>query len=141
MREAIGLAEAHSQTQIVEAEGIPATPVPTGPAAQAVLFSDGRIDDASQLALQRMSLQIVRDIAVNNDNVGIVTLTANRYYERPELLTVFSTVQNFGPAEVSLDVELFIAGEPRDVQSITLAPGIAPPDAQNGSGCRLDGAW
>jgi len=131
LKEAIGLAEAHSQTQIVEAEGIPATPVPTGPAALAVLFSDGRIEDAGQLTLQRMSLQIVRDIAVNNDNVAIVTLTASRHYERPELLTVFSTVQNFGPGEVALDVELFIAGEPRDIQSITLEPGIAPTDAED----------
>ena len=131
LKEAIGLAESHSQTQIVEAEGIPAAPVPTGPAAQAVLFSDGRIEDAGELMLQRMILQIVRDIAVNNDNVGIVTLAASRYYERPELLTVFSTVQNFGPGEVSLDVELFIAGEHRDIQSITLAPGIAPLDAED----------
>ena len=28
-------------------------------------------------------------------------------------------------------MELFIAGEPRDIQSVTLAPGIAPPEAQD----------
>lgn len=129
LREAIALAEAHSEAQIVEAEGITAAPVPTGPAAQAVLFSDGRVEDAADLTLQRMTLKIVRDIAVSSDNVGIVSLNASRYYEQPELINVVSRVQNFGPAEVQLDVELFIEGRHRDIKSLTLAPGIAPAGA------------
>ncbi|MCH8854611.1 MAG: BatA and WFA domain-containing protein, partial [Planctomycetes bacterium] len=108
LREAVALAEAHSELQIVEAEGITATPVPTGPPAQAVLFSDGRIADAVDLTLQRMSMKIVRDIAVSSDNVGIVSLTASRNYQRPEILSVVAGIQNFGPSGVEFDVQVFI---------------------------------
>lgn len=131
LREAVALAEAHSELQIVEAEGITATPVPTGPPAQAVLFSDGRIADAVDLTLQRMSMKIVRDIAVSSDNVGIVSLTASRNYQRPEILNIVAGIQNFGPSGVEFDVQLFIEGEPRDIQTLTLEPGIAPLDAEN----------
>ena len=52
-----------------------AKPAATVPTAQAVLFSDRRIKDAADLTLQRMSMKIVREIAVSSDNVGIVSLT------------------------------------------------------------------
>ncbi len=121
LAEAVKLAEAHSTRQIISSGGTDITPEsPTEP-AEIVLFSDGRIEDASHVVLQRGGMQIAR-VGAATDNVGIVSLDAKRNYERPEELSVFVTVGNYGAQPVKTDVELRIDGRRRAICPLTLGP-------------------
>jgi len=123
--EALQLAEAYSTRQVISTGAGDLTPEsPTQP-AEMILFSDGRIQDASQLVLRRGGLQIARTGRAT-DNVGIIGLEAKRNYERPEILNVFATVANFGDEAVRSDVTLKIDG--RLVGAGEIALGPAPPD-------------
>jgi Mg-chelatase subunit ChlD len=107
--EALQLAEAYSTRQVISTGAGDLTPEsPTQP-AEMVLFSDGRIEDASQLVLRRGGLQIAR-IGEASDNVALVGLDVRRNYERPEVLNVFATVANFGADPIRSDVTLKIDG-------------------------------
>jgi Mg-chelatase subunit ChlD len=126
LAEAIDLVQAHAQTQIVPSRGNDTRIVNETP-VHVVLLSDGRVHDADKVAVENMSIDLIA-LGAASDNVGIVSMQASREYERPELLNVVAVVQNFGPQPVTLDVELFIAGDHRDVQTVELGPGQAPPE-------------
>ncbi len=123
---AIELAEAHGTRQIISSGGADLTPEsPTEP-AELLLFSDGRIEDAADVVLRRGGMAISR-IGEAVDNVGIIGLQARRNYERPEELSVFVTVGNYGPKPVQSDVTLKINGQLQAVCPVTL--GAAPAEA------------
>ena len=65
-------------------------------------------------------------IGQRSDNVGIVTMNAMRNYERPEFLQVFASIRNFSDQPMTVDATLYFDGEHMDVQTVDLAPGIAP---------------
>lgn len=129
LREAVELAKAHTAMQVVGMGG-PSEMVVPGSAARVALFSDGQIKDAAAVSLERMAMDLY-PVGISDDNVGITTLQASRYFERPEILNVVATIQNFGPASVTLDAELFTDGEHRDIQTLELGPGIQPADGED----------
>ncbi|MCG3137690.1 MAG: hypothetical protein HJJLKODD_01539 [Phycisphaerae bacterium] len=130
LQEAMALAQAHAQSELMGRDAPPNSPISTAPAAKIVLFSDGQIEDVASVSSDKMQMELI-NVAVNNDNVGVVSLSASRYYERPEILNVVAGVQNFGPDPVELDVELFVEGQHKDIKSIKLGPGVAPANAEN----------
>ena len=95
------------------------------PPATVVLLTDGRIEDAGFVALQKFDVERIQVISVGKrgDNVGVLTMSARRHYERPEMLEVAATVANFGDTKATVDVALYVAGRNVDIKSIELGPG------------------
>lgn len=122
--EALRLAEAYSQPQIIAGEtaGTDVTPGSAEPDAHMILFSDGRIPDADQLVLRRASMEFVQ-VGGTDDNIGIVALDVRRHYEHPERLNVFARVRNFSDRPLRTDVSLILEGSVADVKEVALSPG------------------
>ncbi len=133
LNEAVGLAEAYAQNLIIGGDkpGTDIAPESAAPNASVFLFTDGRIEDARRVAPQKLDvakMQVTR-IGTRGDNVGITAMDARRDYERPEMLQVTATVQNFGPNPVNVDTALYVDGRNVDVQSLPLDPADPASDA------------
>ena len=76
------------------------------------VYSDGRIADAKELSVQG-DISYVKIGKPETANVGIVSLNAQRNYERPTEVQVFARLANFGPEPVTTDVMLMIDGQSR----------------------------
>ncbi len=124
LREALVLAEAHS-TPLGEGIGTPlGNPISV---AHLILISDGRIADAPELTLRRGTMEMISVGAADN-NVGIVNMDIRRNYERAEMVNVVVRLRNFGPAEATRDVSLFIDNELKEVRSrVGLSANVAGP--------------
>jgi hypothetical protein len=127
LQEAVSLAKAHAQMQIVPSRGGGETPILNKRPVQLKVISDGRVEDADVVAVDQMGIELI-NVGINDDNVGIISLQATRQYERPEMINIVATVENFGPSAVDVDIDLFIAGDHFGVQSVHLGPGIATGD-------------
>ncbi|MCH8252449.1 MAG: BatA and WFA domain-containing protein [Planctomycetes bacterium] len=124
--EAMSLAEAYTQNIIIGTEetGGDIAPETTAPPASVFLFTDGRVADAELVSLQSFDVakMTVQSVGTRADNVGIIAMDARRSYERPEILEVAATVQNFGPDPITFDAVLYVDGDNLDVQTVEL-PG------------------
>ncbi len=142
--EAIALAEAYAQNLIIGGErpGSDIAPESTAPDASVFLFTDGRIEDAKKVNPEKldMSRMQVTRIGKRDDNVGIVTMDARRDYDRPVLLEVVASVQNFSPQPRTVDVTLYIDGENVDVQTLQLGPGARDADDNAAASIAVDSA-
>ncbi len=127
--EAMALAEAYTQVNLMGAEegGTDRPPEPMVSPATVFIFSDGRVEDADAVALQKFEVSRVNLVALGErrDNVGIIAMDARRHYEQPQWLEVAAVVQNFGPEPRTLDAVLYVAGQHAGVQTVTLAAGSA----------------
>jgi len=139
LTEAVALAEAYSQNLIIGGAqaGTDVAPTSAAPPATAVLFTDGRIEDAAELTMQRLDAEKVEVVSIGQrgDNVGVIAMAARRNYERPEAMEVFATVRNFGPEPVSFDAVLRVRDEQgvsqfADTQTVRLEAGLAAPVAE-----------
>jgi len=72
------------------------------------LFSDGKTLDAKELSI-KAELHYDPIGSPDADNVGIVSLSAKRNYQRPTEVEVFVRLANYGPAPMKADVQLSIA--------------------------------
>ena len=139
--EAMSLAEAYTQNIIIGTEetGGDIAPETTAPPASVFLFTDGRVADAELVSLQSFDAaeMTVLNVGTRADNVGIIAMDARRSYERPEILEVAATVQNFGPDPITFDAVLYVDGDNLDVQTVEL-PG-APRADVNGASPSADG--
>src|SRR5687767_2890183 len=68
-----------------------------GPKPGVWLYSDGRVLDGHELALRFADLKYSKIGTPEANNVGIVSLSAKRNYERPSEVQVFVRLANFGP--------------------------------------------
>jgi uncharacterized protein YegL len=78
------------------------------------LFSDGRAIDAADVGLKG-ELHFERVGTDAAQNVGIVSLSAKRNYERPTQVQVFARLQNFGTEPAEVPVQLSVDGEAVEV--------------------------
>ncbi|MEX0744445.1 MAG: VWA domain-containing protein [Phycisphaeraceae bacterium] len=90
------------------------------------ILTDGQVHEEPGEALSlpgaRIIYQPVGDEAA--DNVGIVAFSARRDFERPERVQLFARLANYGPAEVSTNLELRLDGRVSRVERMTL-PGVS----------------
>jgi hypothetical protein len=136
LREALELAEAYMAPPTRLSPGLESTPVSPEVPATLILISDGRIANLDQVVLRSGALELLR-VGQARDNVGITTLRTQRNYERPERVSAFLTVRNFGPDPVSTDVSIYVDGVLHMVQPVMLGgatgngetASAAPPDA------------
>ncbi len=100
-----------------------ATAAPEAPASLE-LFSDGRISDLDTEVLKPGESLVYNVVGrAGDDNVGLVSLAAQRPYESQGQIQVFAALANFGAAEISTDVQLSVNGT---VQAITPKPIRVP---------------
>ena len=125
--EAMSLAEAFTQNMIIgRADGSDITVEGSNAPATVFLFTDGRIEDAETVSLQKFDIDSIKvtNVGTRTDNVAILSMDARRHYERPEVLEVAATVQNFGPEQVTFDAVLYVGGQNVDVKTIHLEPAL-----------------
>ena len=76
--------------------------------ADMVVYSDGRVLDGNELSFRGH----VTYEPIGSDqtgNIAIVALSARRNYERPNEVSVFARLANYGPDPASADLELSVA--------------------------------
>lgn len=144
--EALSLAEAYTQNMIIGRENEPDVEVRSNaPPATVMLFTDGRIQDADKVSLQKFDVNEIHVgvVGSRSDNVGMIAMDARRHYERPQFLEVTATVRNFGPSAVTVDAVVYVDDKMLDVQTITLAPGptaASPQDGTDSNAPQTDGS-
>ena len=132
--EAMSLAEAYTQNIIIGSEeaGADRPPDSVAPPASVFVFTDGRVQDADHVALQKFDIDKIHmiNVGARADNVGIIAMDARRNYERPEILEVAATVENFGNEAVAVDAVLYVDGQNVDVQAVQLTAAEDDADAE-----------
>ncbi len=104
------------------------------------IISDGRVrEDGRALSLAGAALKYIpigggpagNAGAADPDNVGIVSFSARRDFDKPEIVQVFAKVANYGTDPVQANLSLLLDGHVIRVQPISLqaAPVSADPDA------------
>ena len=124
LSEAINVARAFAQSPGEDANNRSAEQ----PASLA-LFSDGRIGDLEQIIAAQGELAYYR-VGQSNDNVAVVAMQGRRSYEDADVLDVFTTLANYGPAQVSTDVQLSINGDVRSVRTVRVPAATAKGKSQ-----------
>ncbi len=116
MSEPLKLARAYTTTVDPEQDGLSTTE-----SAQIELFSDGRIEDLQEQALQRgESLKYHMVGSIDDQNIGISTIDAKRPTQSSDEVQVFLSLSNSGDEEKTVDVELRIDGIPVGVQQVLI---------------------
>ena len=85
------------------------------------VYSDGRAADAGELSL-RGTVRYEPIGKATSKNVGIVSLSARRNYERPTEVQVFARLISSGPEPVTTDLQLTVDGAVQKVARVTLVP-------------------
>lgn len=83
---------------------------PLGPKPEIWLYSDGRVLDATELSLRFADLKYNKIGTAEAGNIGIVSLSAKRNYERPAEVQVFVRLANFGPDPATTAVQMSVNG-------------------------------
>ena len=78
------------------------------PVPDLFVYSDGRALDGEELSFKgRVTYEKIG--SDKTGNIAIVALSARRNYERPNEVSVFARLANFGPEAVGADLELSVA--------------------------------
>lgn len=134
--EAMKLAEAYMAPPTMTTDK---TPVSAESPAKLVLVSDGRIDDLRELTLRSGTLERIQ-IGAARDNVGITALRTQRNYERPEILSVYLSLRNFGPEAAETDVRLFVDEMLVTARAVQLEAAPAASSAESQPAAQSSGA-
>jgi len=99
-----------------------------GQTTEVHLFSDGGFPDVSDFSLGNLQMNyhsIGNPGRATVNNVGFVSLTANRVEKKPEMMRVFGNVRTFGkPARARVQLDVLVNGKP--------LPGLREIDLNNG---------
>lgn len=131
LAEAVQLAEAYAQVGTAQVQETEQTPENSNNLPNISLFSDGRIEDLANLPPRRSRLEWQRVGGEPADtgtagtlplvpNVAVINFDARRDYERPERISTFVKIQNFGPRPVGLDMTLYRGNAIQQVFPVTL---------------------
>jgi len=112
--EAVTVAQAFAQ-----APGVDSSIRTAETPAQLILFSDGRIADLDTIVIADDEL-VFHQIGQDQENVAITAMKARRAYEQPEQVEVFTSLANYGPTQVTRDIQLGINGDVRAIRSVTI---------------------
>jgi hypothetical protein len=94
-----------------------------GPPATLYLFSDGRFPDVQNFKPENLKLIYVPIGISGAANVGITSFTIRRREDDRKQLQAFGRLQNFGPAKVKTEVNLFLNDELVDSSTAELEVG------------------
>ncbi len=125
LTEALQLAKAYLLPPTMLTPGMEGTPVSAESPAKLVLISDGKIANLDRTVLSAGEMSWL-PIGQTEDNVGITAFRTQRSYERPEIVEMFLTVRNFGPAPVTTDLSILVDGRIAVVRALALAPRLDP---------------
>ncbi len=118
--ESLILARAYTTNVNPEQDGIPSSD-----SAKIELFSDGRISDLSNQALQRgESIRYHMVGLPDTKNIGIATIDAKRSTESSDEVQVFLSLLNTYTEKKTVDIELQINSVPVSVQQVTIPPSV-----------------
>lgn len=110
-----------AETEIREIEGITA-----GPPQQIHIFSDGKAMDAGDVLPAVEDSVFYHAIGLPNaKNIGITAIRAERSYENPVELTIFTAIESTDSIARSVDVELRVDGVPVATKEVTLPASVA----------------
>ena len=99
------------------------------------IISDGRVrEDNASLSLAGADLKYIpigggpggNAGSADTDNVGIVSFSARRDYDKPEIVQVFARLANYGGEAVKTNLTLSLDGQVTRVQPVSLGPASAP---------------
>lgn len=97
-------------------------------------LTDGRahLPESGELALPGAELRYLKvggeDAA---KNLAIVSFSARRDFEKPQIVSIFARVANYGPESVEANLTLSLDGKPVRVQPVRV-PAAQPPQQQPG---------
>ncbi|MEX0977771.1 MAG: VWA domain-containing protein, partial [Pirellulales bacterium] len=114
LRVAAGLANSNHSVETREgktAQGLPAT---------LYLFSDGRFADVENFKLGKLTPIFVPIGDDHPPNVGITAFTTRRRLDKRNHVQAFGRLENFGPASLTVDVDLYHDGALLDSSKLEL---------------------
>lgn len=89
------------------------------------LLTDGKVNASTNdsLSLKGADLQFMRIGGMPGDakdNVGIVSASARRDFDKPQIVQIFATVANFGPDAVETNLTLTVDGRVQRISRVEL---------------------
>jgi hypothetical protein len=87
------------------------------------ILSDGQFDDVSDFSLGNLEPVFVPIGTADAANVGILALSTRRHEVRSDQLQAFARLENFGPRDVSVGLELLLDGRMIDADRLAIAAG------------------
>jgi hypothetical protein len=105
------------------AEDVTDTQVAEAMPATIYIFSDGKFEDVAGFSLGNLEPVYVPIGRQEAANVGIVAFSARRHETRADRLQAFARLENFGPREVTVPVELRLDGELAAAAEETIGAG------------------
>jgi hypothetical protein len=106
-----------------DAEIVPIDPsATTGIAATVYVISDGRFAQAEDFSPGNLAIRYLK-VGEGKSNVAVLALAAREATHRSNQWEIFGRVANFGDAPAKTVVELRVAGQRVDVQSVELTAG------------------
>lgn len=100
------------------------------PSVRVELFTDGGLVDLEQASDRQEDVR-VHLIGQSDDNLAVRSVAAARLPNDPDMVQVFATLENHGPDEASVAVQLAVNGVPTAVEDIEL-PARGTPTNQPG---------
>lgn len=94
------------------------------------VLSDGRVQlpEAEALALQGAELRYVSIGEADTANAGIISLSARRDFDKPQIVQVFARLANFSDEPLETDLRLTVDGKLARVESVELPPAAPGAD-------------
>ncbi|MDM4014914.1 vWA domain-containing protein [Roseiconus lacunae] len=90
--------------------------------ADLLIFSDGGFRDVADFNVGNLVPTYLKIGSDSPRNVGITAFSADRNVERPGDAQAFATVVNFGKDAETFNVSLYVDGQWRDAEAVTLEP-------------------
>lgn len=91
--------------------------------ADLLIYSDGGFRDVIDFNVGNLAPTYQRVGSDQSRNVAITAFSADRNVEKPGDAQAFATIVNFGTADESFNVSLYVDGAWRETESMTLASG------------------
>jgi Mg-chelatase subunit ChlD len=85
------------------------------------LFTDGNIADIGDQVIEGETVRYHRmGSPETRDNLAVVALDAERLYDRPTDLAIYTTLANYADAEVTSDVQFSLDGTPVHLSAVSI---------------------
>lgn len=126
MGEALTLTRAFSRSVEAETKGQQITDPAT-----IELFTDGNIADIEEQVIEGETVHYHRMGSPDTrDNLAVVALDAERLYDRPTDLAIYTTLANYSDIEITSDVQFSLDGTPVHLSAVSIPPARFDEESQ-----------